>query len=86
MPSRTTWRRQRLTVLFPGLALLAGLIVTGWTSPGYGRVECDPNNEYPISPAAGPWMIIVQSYSGDVARDQAHKLVVELRAKFAFAA
>ncbi len=86
MPSRTTWRRQRLTVLFPGLALLAGLIVTGWTSPGYGRVECDPNNEYPISPAAGPWMIIVQSYSGDVARDQAHKLVVELRAKFDLAA
>lgn len=62
--------------------LLAAAVVAVATGPGYGKVECDPNNEYTITKEAGPWMIIVQSYSGEIARDNAHKLVMELRTKF----
>jgi hypothetical protein len=65
-----------------GLALAAGLVVAGWPSAGYARVDCDPNKDYAVNPAAGAWMIIVQAYSGEIAQDQARKLVIELRSKF----
>ena len=67
----------------PKLRTIAGtvLAIAIATGPGYGKVECDPNNEYVITPQAGAWAIIVQSYSGDLARENAHKLVIELRTK-----
>jgi hypothetical protein len=65
-----------------GTVLGAAFVVAITTAPGYGKVECDPNNEYTITPQAGAWMIIVQSYSGDPARENAHKLVIELRTKY----
>jgi hypothetical protein len=64
------------------LFLVAGLALVGWADLSFGKVECDPNNEYLVTPDAGAWMVIVQSYSGDMARDQSHKLVLELRSKY----
>jgi hypothetical protein len=64
------------------LFLVAGLVLIGWANLSFGKVECDPNNEYVVTPDAGAWMVIVQSYSGDMARDQAHKLVLELRSRY----
>lgn len=81
MSSQTLSRRRWF--MFAGLLLTAGLIALGGRHPAaYAKVECDPNNEYPITPQAGAWMIIVQSYSGMTAREQAHKLVQELRTKY----
>lgn len=68
------------------IALAAGFGVVTWNTPLHAKVECDPSNEYTISPQAGPWMIIVQSYAGELARDNAHKLVIELRTKYDLAA
>jgi hypothetical protein len=64
------------------LVLLVALAVLGWANVGLAKVDCDPNKEYAVSPEAGAWMVIVQTYSGDMARDQAHKLVLELRARY----
>lgn len=61
------------------LIALAGLVLL--TAPGAARarVEADPGQDYPVTPAQGPWMICVSSFSGSMAGELAHKLVLELR-------
>jgi hypothetical protein len=46
------------------------------------RVEADPNRTYTITEENGPWMIMVQSFSGDGAEEQARQLVLELRKRY----
>ena len=46
------------------------------------RVEADPNKNYTVTEENGPWMIMVQSFSGDGAEDQARQLVYELRKRY----
>lgn len=48
----------------------------------FQRIESDPNKEYPITEREGPWIIMVASFSGDKANEQAQELVIELRSKF----
>jgi YD repeat-containing protein len=44
-----------------------------------GRVEADPNKEYPISPEAGPYVICVKAYAGPDAHSLANRLALHLR-------
>jgi hypothetical protein len=54
------------------------------TSAGPGRaapVDADPNEEYRVTPAAGRWLIIVKSYTGPLAPQMAHDLILLLRSR-----
>ena len=46
------------------------------------RVEADPDKSYSISEENGPWMIMACSFSGENARQEAHQLAIELRARY----
>lgn len=46
------------------------------------RVEADPNKTYTLTEENGPWMIMVQSFSGEGAEEQAKQLVFELRKRY----
>jgi hypothetical protein len=63
------------------LFALAGVLalVAVPTAARAGRVEADPNKEYPISPEAGPYVICVKGYAGPRAHDLAHQLMLHLR-------
>src|SRR5438105_439407 len=88
MSSQTPSHWTRRPRLWSVLVLAAGLILAGSPGIGHARVDCDPNKDYAVTPASGAWMIIVQTYtsqgteSRDFVRDQAHKLVVEVRNKY----
>jgi hypothetical protein len=59
--------------------LLAGLAALAVVDIGLAREEADPSKEYVVTPADGPWMIIVTYYTGPTAGKYAHDLVLELR-------
>ncbi len=44
-----------------------------------GKVEADPNKEYPISPEAGPYVVCVKAYCGTEAHSLANRLALHLR-------
>lgn len=46
------------------------------------QVEADPNKEYRLTEAQGPFMVMAATFSGEVGRDQAHALVIELRQRY----
>lgn len=53
------------------------------------RVEADPQKTYPITEKNGPWMIMACSFTAgedeqtlQIAREQAHDLVIEIRKKY----
>lgn len=48
----------------------------------FQRIEADPDKSYPVTERQGPWMIMVASFAGDKAVEQAQELVVELRSRF----
>jgi hypothetical protein len=43
------------------------------------RVEADPNQDYQLTNANGPWLVMACTFSGENAYEQAHELAVELR-------
>jgi hypothetical protein len=61
---------------------LAGLAVLITTTPGYARVEADPQKNYQVTPDVGPWLICAKSYMGEMAPQFAHDLVLELRSRY----
>lgn len=50
------------------------------------NVEADPNKEYVLDESKGPWMILVSSFDGPQARQNANALVFELRKSFKYEA
>jgi hypothetical protein len=72
----TTVGRALPRVDAPGRALLAHV------SGAPQRVEADPQKDYPITPAAGPWLICAASYSGPEASALARQFVYQVRAKY----
>jgi hypothetical protein len=62
-------------------ALVGVAAVLAAAGPGQAapRVEADPNNEYRVTPDAGPWLIIVKSYQGPQGRQLAHDLILLVR-------
>jgi hypothetical protein len=64
------------------LFLLAGLAGLWWAGAGRARVEADPGKDYVVTPAEGPWLIIVTYYTGPLAQKYARDLVLELRDRY----
>ena len=66
------------------LTTVASLVVllVACTQGRSAAVEADPNKQYSITPAAGPWMICAASFTGPDARQLAHQLVIKLRAQY----
>src|ERR1043165_1763421 len=49
----------------------------------YTKVDADPDKDYELTESNGPWMIMCASFTGgEQAEQQAHDLVLELRAKY----
>lgn len=70
---------------FLGCLLTAGSAAADppWRSLiSFERVEADPNKEYVLTEKQGPWMILCASFSGPTAREDAHRLVLELRSDY----
>jgi len=76
---------------FVFLFLLLSVLFLGKVSPSQAaglnflipkKVEADPKKEYHLSETDGPWFIVVYSFSGDTAREDANALVLELRKKY----
>src|SRR5438034_6270225 len=68
-------------LLTPALALAVAALVHA--AP---QLEADPNQDYPIHPQAGPWVVVVHSYTGPDAHDLARQLVYQLRRRDHYAA
>jgi hypothetical protein len=47
-----------------------------------GRVDAEPNKEYPLSDSDGLWFILASKFTGSEARKNANRLVYELRKKY----
>jgi len=45
-------------------------------------VEADPNKEYRLTEAEGPYLILASALSGPTAQQDAHAIVLELRSKY----
>jgi hypothetical protein len=80
MSSQTLTRGRRIAQAVFGVAFVAGMLLVN--NPGYARVDADPNADYSVTRESGEWMIIVQSYGGELAGEQARKLALELRSKY----
>jgi hypothetical protein len=88
--------RNRSTISSIAIALViplsaAGLSLVGsrasanppwWPSFSVKNVEADPNKAYSVTDSNGPWMIMVTTFRGQGAEQQAHQLVVELRKQY----
>ena len=48
------------------------------------KVEADPNREYILKETDGPWLILVASFSGPTARQDANVLTLELRKRYKY--
>ena len=48
------------------------------------KVEADPSKEYVLKETDGPWMILVASFSGPTARQDANILTLELRKRYKY--
>ena len=46
------------------------------------KVEADPDKDYILKESDGPWLIMVTSFSGEGAEEQARELVLELRKRY----
>jgi hypothetical protein len=49
---------------------------------GKQKVEANPNNEYTLTEVEGPWLIYARTFSGEDGKQQAHRLVLELRKNY----
>src|ERR1051326_2536146 len=68
--------RQTILLAIVGAAL--ALIGTLSAAP---QVDADPQKSYPLSPQAGPWVIMAACYAGDDAQSLGRQTVLWLRAK-----
>jgi hypothetical protein len=60
---------------------------TPWDSlVPFRKTNVDPNSMYPVAESNGPYMIMATTFQGDSARDQARRLVYELRSRYRLAA
>jgi hypothetical protein len=48
----------------------------------FHRPEADPNQEYRLAEASGPWLITAATFAGEGAKQQAQDLVIELRKRY----
>jgi len=48
----------------------------------FKRVASDPNGDYGLREGHGPWMILATSFAGPGAREEAQRLILELRKRY----
>ena len=48
----------------------------------FQRIDADPDKEYVLTESRGPWIIMVASFAGEQAAEQAKELVLELRSRY----
>ena len=53
-----------------------------WQIFAIKKIDADPNKAYPVTDANGPWMIMLTTFRGDKAEQQARQLVYELRSHY----
>jgi hypothetical protein len=53
-----------------------------WQIFSIKKIEADPNKSYPVTEANGPWMIMLMTFRGEKAEQQARQLVYELRSHY----
>jgi len=58
-----------------------GWLPTSWFSSTQPAAVKDPRAMYPLGESDGPWLVLVTTFRGDAARDDARALVHELRSK-----
>jgi hypothetical protein len=78
---------RRTRVRLAGLLTLGAVVAAG--PAAYGQLGTTPapatqaaQTSYPVTPQAGPWMILAASYSGPDARQKAEELIQEIRAHY----
>ena len=57
---------------------IMGLAAWAQAAPFFGK---KPAKNYELTDSNGPWMIMACSFSGENARQEAHQLAIELRAR-----
>lgn len=84
--------QHRLLLIACGLAAvpLAPAVATaqsGWLPTSwFGSGQVDPKAMYPLAEKDGPWLVLAATFRGETAREDARKLVHELRGRSALAA
>jgi len=53
-----------------------------WQFASFKKIDADPNKNYPVTDANGPWMIVVATFHGDQSEPRARQLVYELRKQY----
>jgi hypothetical protein len=85
-------RRRPRMPLWPLILLLLG-IVAGWPNSAqaqsgwlpttwFTKQKIDPEAMFPLSERDGPWLVLATTFRGPGARDDARRLVQELRGRF----
>jgi hypothetical protein len=75
------------------LFLLIGLMAGSWSVPAraqsgwlpttwFSKQKIDPQAMFPLSERDGPWLVLATTFRGEGARDDARRLVQELRGRF----
>jgi len=83
--------RRQACVRYP--LLLLAVLVCGWPTAACGqsgwlptswftKPKVDPRAMYPLSERDGPWLVLASTFRGDGAREDARRLVQELRGRF----
>ncbi len=71
-----------LTVLCAGLAGGAAHGQSGWLPASwFSQSEVDAKQMYPLAEKDGPWLVLVTTFRGEGAREDARRLVQELRSR-----
>ena len=60
----------------------SGWLPTSW----FPHAKTDPQAMYPLSDRSGPWLVLATTFRGDGARDDARRLVQELRSDYSLTA
>lgn len=83
MTARPLLRRRLSLAVALAVVLVAppafgqGWLPTSWFTPAQG----DPQAMHPLAEKDGPWLILATTFRGETARDDARRLVAELRAR-----
>ena len=81
---KSVWPRMVCFLLLTMLIPAATAWAQGFPFPGKStkQVEADPKRSYDVTEQCGPWMIMACSFSDEDADQQAHNLVLDLRANY----
>jgi hypothetical protein len=78
------FRVSALPVLALGGALISATVAPaqGWLPTSwFSRAEIDPQAMFPLAEKDGPWLVLATTFRGPAARDDARRLVHELRGR-----